>query len=392
MNLKVLQKRVGPILSRHPWVFSGALINIPDNLDSGTPVNLVDENDNFLAAGYFNSYSQIAVRIWSYDPGEPVNHAFFVKRISKALETRKQYLQDDTNAYRLINSENDFLPGLIVDKYADYLVIQCHTRGIEMWKQEIVDALVQVINPRGIYEKSDSSGRKVEKLEDQSGVLFGEIPEKIEILENGLKFFVDVMNGQKTGFFLDQRDKREALKKYVKGKRVLNCFCYTGGFSVYALAGGAEYVTSVDISESAVAMARENVKLNGFDESRVEFVCADVKEYLRTLEKDKFDVIILDPPAFIKDRRKIKEGMRGYKGINETTMRAMSDNSILVSCSCSAHLKYEDFRFLLSECGGRARKSLQFVEQFTHGIDHPVLVPFTEGEYLKTLFIKVNEI
>ena len=390
INLKVQQKRIGPILGRHPWVFSGALVNIPDKIESGTPVNLIDENDVFLASGYFSSYSQISVRIWSFDEKEEVNHEFFVRRVQKASDTRNNYLGKDTNAYRLINSENDFLPGLIVDKYADYLVVQCHTRGIEKWKDEIVKALVEVVNPKGIYEKSDAAGRKVEELEEQTGILFGEVPEKIEILENGLKFYVDVINGQKTGFFLDQRDKRKALMKYVEGKKVLNCFSYTGGFSVYALAGGAEKVTSVDISESAINMAKENVKLNGFDENKVEFVCADVKDYLRNLKPGQFDVIILDPPAFIKDRHKVKEGLRGYKGINEAALRSLQENTLLVSCSCSTHLKYEDFRYLLSECGGRTRKSLQFLEIFTYGLDHPVLVPFVEGEYLKTFFMKVN--
>jgi len=236
ITLQVRKERVGPVLGRHPWVFSGALENVPDEIPAGTPIKLIDPNGNFLAQGYFNSYSQIAVRVWSYNENEKIDEIFFAKRILRAQAIRKKYVASaKTDSYRLINAENDFLPGLIVDKYADYLVIQCHTSGIEAWKKEIVAALAKTLKPKGIYEKSDSSSRKVEKLDEQTGLLFGEVPDLITIKENGFKFLVDVARGQKTGFFLDQRDKRQALIKYSKGKTALNCFSYTGGFSVYAL-------------------------------------------------------------------------------------------------------------------------------------------------------------
>ncbi|MBU1132090.1 class I SAM-dependent rRNA methyltransferase [Patescibacteria group bacterium] len=387
--LKVRQNKSGPVIGRHPWVFSGALENIPEKLKSGEPVKLFDPNGNFLAQGYFNSYSQIAVRIWSYDEKEEVNADFFRRRIENAFEIRKNYLdQMQTNAFRLINAENDFLPGLIVDQYADYLVVQFHTRGIEKWKNEIVSALQEKINPKGIFERSDTASRK--KDENNTGLLAGEIPDQVIIKENGLKFYVDIKKGQKTGFFLDQRDKRLALQKYAKGKNVLNCFSYSGGFSVYALAAGAKKVTSVDVSESALELARENVKLNKLDLKKCEFVCADVKEYLRNAEPEKFDLIILDPPAFIKERKKKNQGISGYKKINESAMRVLAPAGILVSCSCSAHLSLNDFRYILSEAGGRTGRSLQLLETFTHSLDHLESVPFLESEYLKCCFIKVQ--
>lgn len=387
-TLTIKKDRVGPILGRHPWVFSGALKFPPtDNIKSGTPVKLVDEQGNFLAQGYFNSYSQISVRVWSYDESEEVNEEFFEKRIKNAYEIRKALVESKkTDAFRLVHSENDLLPGLIVDKYADYLVIQCHTAGIDAWKEQIIKALVKIMKPKGIYERSEVASRKVEKDEGVSGLLYGKVPGKIKITENGFKFYVDVIKGQKTGFFLDQREKRQALMKYVEGKKVLNCFSYSGGFSVYALAAGAAKVTSVDVSKEALELAKENIVLNKLDEKKCEFIQQDVKEYLHTIEKGDFDVIILDPPAFIKDRRKIQEGLYGYKKINEAALQILPPNGILVSCSCSAHLNMPSFRYMLSESAGRARKTLKILETFTHAPDHPELVAFTEGEYLKVIF------
>jgi len=394
ITLKVKRERTGPVIGRHPWVFSGALIKVPEGLESGTPVRLEDEAGNFLAQGYFNSYSQIAVRIWSWDANEEVNEDFFVRRIKNADELRKNYLADKKNdSYRLINSENDFLPGLIADKYGDYVCLQFHNRGIELWKENIIAALRKVLKPKGIYERSDVRTRGIEGAPQQAGLLWGEVPEKIKITENGYKFWVDIIAGQKTGFFLDQRDKRAALEKYVKGKNVLNCFSYTGGFSVYALGAGAKKVVSVDASASAIKLAEENIKMNKLDLKKCGFVCEDVKNYLFKLNQDanadKFDVIILDPPAFVKDRHKIKEGLMGYKKINEMAFRALPAGGILVTCSCSAHVSMLDFRHVLSEAAGRARRTVQILETYTHGIDHPELVAFTEGEYLKCVFARI---
>ena len=391
ITLKVKQKRVGPVVGCHPWVFSQAFLSIPDGIQSGEPVVIRSEDGKFLALGYFSSYSQIAVRLWGYDESERVDEEFFVRRIEKAYTFRKRYVEKTgTNAYRLINGESDFLPGLIVDKYAGYLVVQFHTRGIERWKKEIVAALKKVMVPLGIYERSDISVRNIEMLEERSGLIAGHVPDLITIEENGFTFLVDVQHGQKTGFFLDQRDKRHAFMKYTKDRSVLNCFSYTGGFSVYALGGGAHSVVNIDTSASALALAEENVKLNGFDSGRCTFICDDVKTYLRNTT-ETFDAIVLDPPAFIKDRRKKHEGITGYKTINERAIKALSKNGILVTCSCSAHLTLEDFRYILSEVGGKLRKPLSILEAYTHGIDHPRLLPFTEGDYLKCFMLALND-
>jgi len=388
--LKVRKHKTGPVMNRHPWVFSGALESIPEDLKSGTPLKLTDERGAFLASGYFNSYSQIAVRLWGYDEHENIDKDFFLKRIGNAHEIRRDYIENPgTDSYRLINGENDLLPGLIVDKYGDYLVMQCHTRGIEAWKGLILEALIEALAPRGIYERSEIPSRKIEGLTDRSGLLYGDVPDLITIKENGFKFLTNVKQGQKTGFYLDQRDKRQALLKYAQERSVLNCFSYTGGFSVYALAGGAKSVTSVDMSGPALELARENIILNGLDISRCEFVCDDAKKYMKDVPQGNFDLVILDPPAFIKDRRKKNEGLAGYGNINLMALRMLPENGVLLTCSCSSHLSLQDFRYLLVEAGGKARKSMRILETYIHGIDHPELTPFTEGEYLKCFIIRV---
>jgi 23S rRNA (cytosine1962-C5)-methyltransferase len=390
ITLNVKLKRVGPVKGCHPWVFSQAFVSIPDGIQPGEPVQLRSEDGSFLALGYFSSYSQITVRLWGYDESEKIDENFFARRIEEAYTLRRQYVEKPgTNAYRLINGENDLLPGLIVDKYADYLVVQFHTRGIEHWKQDIIAGLEKILKPKGIYERSDVSVRKIEMLEETSGLIFGNVPALITIEENGFTFLVDVRRGQKTGFFLDQRDKRQAFMRYTKGRATLNCFSYTGGFTVYALAGGASTVVNVDTSASALELAQENIKLNGLDIGKCTFICDDVKKYLRDTT-ETFNAIVLDPPAFVKDRRKKHEGITGYKTINERALKALSKNGVLVTCSCSAHLTLEEFRYLLSEVGGKLKRPLSILETYAHGIDHPRLLPFTEGDYLKCFILEAG--
>lgn len=390
LTLTVRNDKLRPILNRHPWVFSRAIVKIPDGIESGAPTRLVDEKNNFLAQGYFNSYSQIAVRIWSYDEDEQVDMGFFRRRIEQALNLRRPHFNEkETNAFRVVNGENDFLPGLIVDKYADYLVVQFHTRGIEFWKEQIVEALVKAIKPKGIYERSDMRVREIEGAEKQSGSLYGEVPDLIVIKENSLKFQVEVKVGQKTGFFLDQRDKRQALTKYAKGKSVLNCFSYTGGFSIYALAAGARRAVNVDMSAGALEAAKRNVELNKLPLAKSEFICADVKEYLKQVQPAAFDIIILDPPAFIKNQKSFERGVIGYLNINEAAIRLLPKNGILITCSCSSHLTLSDFRSLIAKAAARQKRTIQIIESFTHGLDHPRLASFPEGDYLKCFIIRV---
>jgi 23S rRNA (cytosine1962-C5)-methyltransferase len=383
LSLTIKTNRIGPIVGGHPWVFSLAFKSLPDQIPAGTPIRLVSENGDFLALGYFSSYSQITVRIWGHEKDEEVDEQFFVRRVEQAYRLRRKYVEGPgTDCFRLINGESDLLPGLIVDKYADYLVVQFHTKGMESWKDPIIAALIRVLAPKGIYERSDMAQRKVEGMEGNAGLIAGSVPDAVEVKENGFTFLVDVKKGQKTGFFLDQRDKRAAFSRYTANASVLNCFSYTGGFSVYGLAGGASRVVHVDTSSSALDLARENITLNGFDTGKCEFVCEDVKGYLRNAT-ERFDAIVLDPPAFVKDRRKKKEGLIGYRNINEAAIKLLLAEGVLLTCSCSAHLTLEEFRFLLSEAGGRARKTVKILETYTHGIDHPLLVPFIEGQYLK---------
>lgn len=393
-TLTVRRDRIGPVFARHPWIFAGALGEVPEGLATGEPVRVVAPDGRFLAGGYFNGYSQIAVRVWSWDENEEVDDGFFRRRIGRALALRERLLAGKgTNAYRLIHSESDLLPGLVVDRYADVLVLQCHTRGIEAWRDAIVRTLVDLVRPAGIYERSDVKVRAVEGAEPRTGLLHGSVPPLVEIEENHLRFAVDVIGGQKTGFFLDQRDKRAALQRHVRGRRVLNCFAYTGGFSVYAGAAGAEHVTSVDTSARALELAAENIRRNGLDADRFTFVCADVKEFLTGSAREvapPYDVIVLDPPAFVKDRRKVAEGLVGYRRINEAALRLLPAGGLLVTCSCSGHVSAGDFRHLVAECAARTGRTLQIVEEYGHGCDHPELAAYTEGAYLKVLFCAVG--
>ena len=323
--------------------------------------------------------------------GETVDSGFFTRRIRRALDLRERFvLSPDTNACRVINGESDGIPGLIVDRYDRHLVVQFHTRGIERWRAEIVEALTGVLDPLGIYERSDSARKGGPEGAGSSGLLMGSVPERVEIRENGIRFLVDLIKGQKTGFFLDQRDKRQALRRYSPDAGVLNCFSYSGAFSVYALAAGAKRVVSVDASEPALELARENVRINGLDEGRCEFVCSDVKEYLRGYASEPYDVIVLDPPAFVKDRKKKVEGIRGYRTVNESALSVLAPGGVLLTCSCSAHVSMQDFRYAISEAGARAGRGLGIIETMGHGIDHPVSVAYTEGEYLKCLVLKAD--
>jgi len=393
ITLKVRKDRIAPIRRGHPWVFSGSLIDIPENITAGTPVRLINTDLGFLATGYFNTDSQIAVRIWGYDETEDINRDFFIKRIARAYSTRDILIKgEDTDSYRVVNGENDLLPGLIVDKYSGYLVVQFHTQGIEAWRDMIVDALIEVLEPEGIYERSDVPVRRLKDNKEKKGLLYGRVPDLIQIRENGLLFLVDVKHGQKTGFFLDQREKRRAILKYSNNRCVLNCFSYTGGFTVYALHGGARHVTCVDVSQDALELAKENIKLNGLDQKRCAFLCHDVKGYLRDCKHGSFDLVILDPPAFIKDRNKKRSGIAGYKNINASAIKILPEDGILVTCSCSAHLSLSEFRNIISLACDRTDRKGVILETFTHGLDHPLLISFNEGEYLKCLFVKVYRV
>lgn len=387
-----------PIRGFHPWIFSGAIDRIDDNYKAGDLVKVYSNQEEFLGIGYLNPRSQIAVRMLTFKD-EEIDLPFFIRRLEEAKQLRLAFIPEKTNAYRLIHSEGDFLPGLIVDRYGEYLVTQFLTTGIDLLKPLVLDAIKYVFDPKAILAHEDWDARKLEGLDqDIPGrapliTLSGaEPPEFIEIEEYGHRFIVDIRYGQKTGFFLDQRESRKKIKDLSRGKKVLNCFAYTGGFSVYAAAGGAESVTSVEIQERAFNNMKTNFELNGF-EGRVRgeyrFICEDVFDFLRT-DRTMYDVIVLDPPAFCKHKTQIQQAARGYKDINLFAMKRMVSGGILYTSSCSTFIDPALFQKIIFGAAKDASRNVQIIEKTSHSFDHPINIFHPEGEYLKGFFLKVH--
>jgi len=371
---------------KHPWVFSGAIERVKcDREKLHGKLATIYLDGQFLAHGYYNNMSQIALRILSWKEDEKIDYDFFVRKISSAFEVRNRFvLNKDTTACRIVFAESDFLPGFIVDKYNDLLVLQIHTLGAENLKEMFVKALIEVLNPKCVYEKSDVGSRKLEGLiERQEGVLFGDLSEKEVILEHGLKFNVNVKSGQKTGFFLDQRENRHVLEKYCKDKKVLNMCGYTGGFSVAALRGGASHVTTVDTSESAIDGAVLNVELNGFSSDLHEGVVNDAFVFLKNIQKKSFDIIVLDPPAFVKSKKDMERGLKGYLSLNQLALEKLNSGGILMTCSCSSLVSDEHFFRMLSWASQASGCLVQVIEKLSQPVDHPLTPYFPEGSYLK---------
>ncbi len=393
MKQIILNKgREKPLLRRHPWLFSGAIQKVEGQPASGETVRIVDSQGNFLAWGAFSPQSQIQARIWSWDEDTLINETFFRDRIQHALELRNARINDPhTTAYRLVHGESDHLPGLIVDRYHNILVMQVLSAGMEFWRVEILNALIDVLNPNAIYERSDVAVRDLEGLSERTGTLSGSLPEgPITILENGLKFNVDVITGQKTGFYLDQRDNRQFCRKIAKGKSVLNCFAYTGGFTVYALAGGATSVLSIDSSEEALALARGNVKLNELPADKCDWIAGDVFEELRTLRDrgQQFDLIILDPPKFAPTASQAKKAARGYKDINLYGFKLLKPGGVLMTFSCSGGIDANFFQKIVADAALDAKVDAQLLYRLSQAPDHPTSLAFPEGTYLKGLVIR----
>lgn len=382
------QKEPGLMKLRHPWLFNDA-IRKPEGIPDGRVCDVyLSDRKTFFARGYYNSQSKIVLRILTRNPEEDIDQAFFEKKF-RALQVEREACIDmsKTNAYRLCFAESDGIPGLIVDRYDETHVVQIHTLGMDRLKPLVVEALKVVFQPRTIYERSDATVRLVDGLKDcPSQLLFGEeLKGEIIVREHGISFHVDVVHGQKTGLFLDQRENRKTLQLYSAGKTVLNAFCYTGGFSVYAALAGAKKTVSVDISKNAIAAAKRNFELNGIDTNAHEFVVADVFEYLENDEvrQRNFDLIILDPPAFVKNIKSLRNGMAGYLQINEAALRLLPPGGILISSSCSSHVSDEMFQKMLTIASHRAECSLKVLEIKHQPPDHPFSLDFTEGKYLK---------
>ncbi len=392
---KVILKRgkEKSLLRRHPWIFSGAIKRVEGLFQDGDIVDVVDAKGKFLARGYLNTRSQIAVRILTWQE-EEIDAAFWQRRLEIAIKAREGlFLPGHTEAVRLVNAESDGLPGLVVDQYGQYLVVQFLTLGIERWKETIAELLWELVKPKGIYERSDVEVRLKEGLEPRAGLLRGEEPpDRLEIRENGLKFWVDVKRGHKTGFYLDQRENRLRVKEFALGKEVLDAFSYTGAFGVYALSSGAKRVVHVDSSKDALEMAKANVELNGFPVRDENFVAGDVFEVLRKWRQEGrlFDLIILDPPKFAHSKEQVDDAVRGYKDINLMAMGLLRPGGILFTFSCSGLVPPELFQKAVFWAALDAGREVQVIGKMSQAKDHPFSLNFPEGEYLKGLILRVG--
>jgi len=383
-----------PVLNRHPWVFSGAIERIEGDPQDGDVVALVSADRRSLGRAYINRRSQITLRMLTWDPDEALDGAFWQTRLEWAISGRRLLDLDagDTTAYRLVNAEADLMPGLIVDRYGPYLVAQFLTLGIERWRKAILDALEAACQPAGIYERDDVPVRRKEGLQEQVGVLRGqEPPAELEIAERGRRFLVDIRRGQKTGFYLDQRDNRRRVGHYAAGREMLNCFAYTGGFAVYAAAAGATRVVDVDTSAEALALCARNLALNGLESTPAEHVVGDVFQELRRYRAvgRQFDLIVLDPPKFAASEAQVMAAARGYKDINLLAMQLLRPNGLLATFSCSGSVSADLFQKILFGASADAGRQVQIVEMLGQAGDHPILLSFPESAYLKGAICRV---
>jgi len=377
------------LLRRHPWIFSGAIARLDGNPASGETVDLLSADGQFLARAACSPSSQIRARVWTFDPSETVDTDFFRRRIKAAIASRDTWhVTNDTNAFRLIHAESDGLPGLIVDRYAHVLVLQSLTTGTEYWKETIADLLLELTGLVAIFERSDADVRALEGLPPQVGPLRGTISQlPLTIIENDLIFHVNLETGHKTGFYLDQRLNRLRVRGLAKGRAVLDCFCYTGGFTVNALAGGAKSVLSVDSSADALTLCRENVAINNLPADQHTMLEGDVFQLLRKFrdEARSFDLIILDPPKFAPTAAQAEKAARGYKDINLLAFKLLRSGGILVTFSCSGGIDAGLFQKIIASAALDAAVVAQIVEYLSQAPDHSVALNFPEGAYLKGL-------
>lgn len=392
-SIKLKRGRDKLIGRKHPWIFSGAIESVRDVRSNGETVEIISADGKHLGYGSFSKESQISVRMLSFNPEEKPDEIFIKKRIKEALNFRDSIVdKSSTNAYRLINAESDNLPGIIVDKYSDYLVCQFLSAGAEFWKNIVIDALIELTDPICIYERSDVDVRDKEGLVKSKGIIFGKLPDlPIEIIENGNKLLVDIVNGHKTGFYLDQRENRKIISDFARGRNILNCFSFTGGLSVYALKAGASKVINIDSSEEALSLAEKNLINNGFTNNQYENICEDVFKYLRKLRdsNQKYDLIILDPPKFAESVSQVEKASRGYKDINLLAMKLLNPNGILFTFSCSGHITRELFNKIISDAALDSGREVKIIKHLTQSPDHSILTNFPESLYLKGLVCNV---
>jgi len=386
MAKAILRKtRETRVRAGHPWIYASEIENVEGEIENGDIIDVCNFRGGFMGRGFYNANSQIIIRMLTYKD-EPCDADFFRRRVETAWNYRK--LLCDPESCRLIFSESDFLPGLVVDKFADVLVMQSLSLGIDKVKDVIADALMDIVKPRGIYERSDVPVRRLEGMEQVTGLLRGEVPDRVIMTENGIKYSVDVKNGQKTGFFLDQKLNRKAISPLCRDARVLDCFCHNGSFALNAALYGAKEVTGVDISEDALVVARENAERNNLN---VNFVAANCFDFLREKADagEKYDVVILDPPAFTKTRSAVEKALKGYKEINIRGLKLTKNGGFLVTCSCSQHVTADLFEKMINEAARDCKKRVRYIDNRTQAPDHPILPASIETKYLKCSILQV---
>lgn len=390
-TIKLKPKKEESILRHHPWVFSGAIATIPDNLEEGELVKVVSADGKVLGTGHFQIGS-IAVRLLQFGDGD-LPEDFFLARLQSAFRLRQalNLINPDNNCYRLVHGEGDFLPGLVIDIYGDTAVLQAHSPGMHYERMKIARALTEIPEARirNVYYKSETTLPYKARLDPQNDYLIGKFDGNIAI-ENGLKFNIDWLKGQKTGFFVDQRENRALLEKFAHGRKVLNMFCYTGGFSVYAMRGGALKVDSVDSSAKAAALTDANIEINFPRDARHKTYAVDAFKFLAEMEKDAYELIILDPPAFAKHRSALKNGLIGYRKLNAKAFEKIKSGGILFTFSCSQVVTREMFRLAVFTAAAQSGRKVRILHQLTQPADHPVDISHPEGEYLKGLVLYVE--
>ncbi|MBF0226978.1 MAG: class I SAM-dependent methyltransferase [Desulfobacterales bacterium] len=395
MNLKKVILKPGrekSALRQHPWIFSGAIKKAEEKITKGEIVTVVTSDGKEIAKGSYSPESQIRIRIWTFDTSIEISKNFLKKRIIDAINFRKLLFQyKNVSAYRIINSESDLIPGLIVDKYEDFLVCQFLSAGVELFKSDIIQILSEIMPVSGIYERSDSEVRLKEGLKQTKGVLYGkEPPDIIQINENGLKFFVDIKDGHKTGFYLDQRDNRNYSSQFAKNSEVLNCFSYTGGFSIYALNNGAKKVVNIDTSNKALEIGLKNAEANKISLDCIENISGDVFHTLRKFRDSgrKFDLIILDPPKFADSAKNLQKAIKGYKDINWLAFKILKSYGTLMTFSCSGIVSPELFQSIIANSSLDANRNSVIIRHLFQASDHIVNLNFPEGAYLKGIIVK----
>ncbi|WP_024550624.1 23S rRNA (cytosine(1962)-C(5))-methyltransferase RlmI [Siccibacter turicensis] len=393
VRLVLAKGREKSLLRRHPWVFSGAVTRLEGKAGLGETVDIVDHQGKWLARGAYSPASQIRARVWTFNRDETIDIDFFTRRLQQAQQWRDWLAaQDGLDSYRLIAGESDGLPGVTIDRFGNFLVLQLLSAGAEYQRPALLSALGNLYPECAIYDRSDVAVRKKEGMELTQGPISGELPpDLLPIEEHGMKLLVDIKAGHKTGYYLDQRDSRFATRRYVKDKRVLNCFSYTGGFAVSALMGGCREVVSVDTSQEALDIARKNVELNQLDLSKADFVRDDVFKLLRKYRDagETFDVIIMDPPKFVENKNQLMGACRGYKDINMLAIQLLNPGGVLMTFSCSGLMTTDLFQKIIADAAVDAGRDVQFIEQFRQAADHPVIAPYPEGLYLKGFACRV---